>query len=114
MRPALSESINDLGVNFLFTNYFYNQPPFYSHYHTWVAQSYHESHLGHVLRATIEAVGMAGLANVLHSPRVKSASEQQYRKASHAMREALNDPAQVTADTTLLSVILFELLEVRR
>jgi hypothetical protein len=114
IRPPPSQSINDLGVNFLFANYFYNQPPFYSDYHTWVAQTYHESHPGHVLRAVIEAVGMAGLANVANSPRFKSASEQQYNRASVAMREALNDPAQVTADTTLLAVIFFELLEVRR
>jgi hypothetical protein len=112
--PALSQSINELGVNFLFTNYFYNQPPFYNHYHTWVAQSYHENLPGHVLRTVIEAVGMAGLANVSNSSRFKAAFEQQYRKASFAMRETLNDPAQVTADSTLLAVILFELLEVRQ
>jgi hypothetical protein len=111
---ALSQSVNDLGASFLFANYFHNEPPFYSHYHSWVTQSYYESQPNHVLRATIEAVGMAGLANVLNSPRVKSASEQQYQKASQAMREALNDPIEVTADTTLLAVIFFEFLEVHR
>jgi hypothetical protein len=111
---TLSQSVNDLGASFLFAKYFHNEPPFYSHYHAWVTQSYYDSHPRHVLRATIEAVGMAGLANVLHSPRVKSASEEQYRKASHSMREALNDPVETTADTTLLAVIFFEFLEVRK
>jgi hypothetical protein len=110
----LSLPANDLGANFLFSNYIFNEPPFYSNYHTWVAQSYYESQPNHVLRAVVEAVGMAGLSNVFHLPRVKSASKEQYYKALVGLKEALNDPTQVTADTTLLAVILLELLEVRQ
>jgi hypothetical protein len=108
----LSQPINELGANFFFTKYTFNEPPFSSDYHDWLAQSYFEDGPNHVLRAAIEAVGMAGISNVSHAPHVASKSKEQYCKALAAMKQVSNDPVQAIADTTLMAVILLGLFEV--
>ena len=109
----LSQPINELGVNFFFAKYVSNEPPFASNYRAWLTQSYIEARPNHVLRAAIEAVGMAGLSNVFYAPQVESKSKAQYCKALAAMAQALSNSAQAIADTTFMAVILFGLLEVR-
>jgi hypothetical protein len=108
----LSQPINELGANFFFAKYTSNDPPFASDYNDWLSQSYFQDGASHVLRAAIEAVGMAGISNVFHAPHVSSKSKEKYREALVAMKKALNDPVQVTADTTFMAVILFGFFEV--
>jgi hypothetical protein len=108
----LSQPINELGANFFFAKYSFNEPPFFSDYHDWLTQSYSEDGPNHVLRAAIEAVGMAGISNVFHAPHVASKSKEQYCEALAAMTQALNDPVQAIADTTFMAVILLGLFEV--
>lgn len=73
-------------------------------------QSYSED--GHVLREAIEAVGMAGISNVSDAPDVASKSKRQYGRALASLNQALKDPTQALADTTLMAVILLGLYEV--
>jgi hypothetical protein len=108
----LSQPINELGANFFFAKYTFNEPPFFSDYHDWLTQSYFEDGPNHVLRAVIEAVGMAGISNVFHAPHVASKSKEQHCEALAAMKQVLNDPVQAIADTTFMAVILFGLFEV--
>lgn len=108
----LSLPINVLGANFFFAKYTFNGPPFSSNFHDWVTQSYLESGPNHVLRAVIEAVGMAAISNVSHAPHVASRSKKQYCKALTAMTQALNEPVQALADTTFMAAILLGLFEV--
>jgi hypothetical protein len=112
MSYPLSQPINELGANFFFTKYAFDEPPFSSDYHDWLAQSYFEDGPNHGLRAVIEAVGMAGISNVFHAPHVASKSKEQYCMALAAMKQASNDPVQAIADTTLMAVILLGLFEV--
>jgi len=108
----LSQPVNDLGANFFFAKYTFSEPPFSSDYHAWLTQSYFEDGSNHILRPAIEAVGMAGISNVSHAPKVESKSKEQYCKALAAMKQALNNPVQAIADTTFMAVILFGLFEV--
>jgi hypothetical protein len=108
----LFQPINELGANFFFAKYTFNEPPFSTDYHDWLTQSYFEDGPNHVLRAAIEAVGMAGISNVFHAPHVASKSKEQYCEALAAMKQALNDPVQAIADTTFMAVILLGLFEV--
>ncbi|KPM38717.1 hypothetical protein AK830_g7849 [Neonectria ditissima] len=107
-RP-LPQPINDLGASFFFTKYTFNQPPFGEEYHSWLTESYSKNES--ILRAAIEAVGMAGISNVSYAPNVASRSKELYCKAIRVMNQALSDPAQVTADATLMAVILLGLFE---
>jgi hypothetical protein len=107
--------INELAANFFFAKYGeFNETPFSGDYHDWLTQSYFEGGPNHVLRAAIEAVGMAGISNVFHTPHVMPKSKGQYYKALAAMKQALNDPVQAIADTTLMAVILLGVFEVRK
>ena len=108
----LSQPINELGANFFFAKYTFNEPPFPSDYHDWLNQSYFKDGPNHALRAAIKAVGMAGMSNVFHAPHIASKSKEQYCEASAAMKQALNDPVQAIADTTFMAVILLVLFEV--
>ena len=108
----LCQPISELGANFFVTKYSLNEPPFSTDYHDWLTRSYFEDGPNDVLRASIEAVGMAGIANVFHTPQVASKSKQRYCEALAALRQALDDPVQAIADTTFLAVILLGLFEV--
>jgi hypothetical protein len=103
----------DLGAHFFFLKYTSDEPPFPTD-RAWLAESYHASCGGQAaaLRASIEAVGMAALSNVCHSPRVEDQSKRQYHQALAATNHALSDPVQAVADTTLMAVILLGLFEV--
>jgi hypothetical protein len=111
---SLGQPIGELGANFFFAKYTFEEPPYSSDYHNWLTRSYLDEGPGDVLRPALEAVGMAGIANVFHTPRVASKSKQRYCDALVAMQQALNDPVQAVADTTFLAVILLGLFEVRQ
>lgn len=55
---------------------------------------------------------MAGISNISDAPEVASKSKRQYGRALAALNQALNDPTQALADTTLMAVILLGLYEV--
>jgi hypothetical protein len=107
-----SQSVNELGANFFFAKYTFNDVSYPNDFHAWLAQSYHEVGASYVLRAAVEAVGMAGMSNIFHAPYIASKSKQQYGEALVAMKQALNNPVQAIADTTFTAVILFGLFEV--
>lgn len=87
-----SQSFEDLGVSFFFSNYTFYEPPFYSEHHTWLTQSYVQDKPNHVLRPAISAIGMAGFSNVHNAPILKSKAEEYHCTALAAIRQALNDP----------------------
>ncbi|KAF2798423.1 hypothetical protein K505DRAFT_414363 [Melanomma pulvis-pyrius CBS 109.77] len=100
----LSHSVDELGANFFFAKYTSNEAPFSGEYYDWLIQSYYSD--CRVLRTAIEAVGMAGIANVSHTPHILSKSKIQYCKALNAMKRALDDPIDAISDTTFMAVIL--------
>ena len=108
----LSLPITDLGANFFFTKYTFNEPPFSTSYHSWLTQSYFEDGPSHCLRTVIEAVGMAGISNISHTPQLASKAKEQYCNALIAMKKDLDDPNLALADTTFLAAILLGLFEV--
>lgn len=110
-RP-LSQCVQDLAVNFFFTTYTYSDPPFFRDYRDWLSRCYHD-HVNDVLRAALEAVGLAGLSNVSAGAEVIARqSRKRYCRALICMKDALNDPVRTVADTTLMAVMLLILFEV--
>ena len=112
ISQLLFQPINELGANFFFAKYTFSEPPFSSDYHDWLTRSYFSDGPNHVLRAAIEAVGMAGISNVSHTRHVASKSKSRYCEALAAMKVALNDPVLAIVDTTFMAVILLGLFEV--
>lgn len=108
----VSPSIYDLGVNFFFAKYSFNEEPFFNGYHDWLAEAYLESSSNNILRALIEAVGLAGLSNISSAQELASRSKERYCKALAMLKGVLNDSASATKDSTLMAVILLILFEV--
>ena len=106
-------SVDQLGANFFFAKYSFEEQPFFSGYHDWLAESYFDDGPDHALRPIIEAVGLAGLANYSHSTELETKSKERYCKSLLALKDVLNDPVRVTEDKTLMAVILLILFEVR-
>ncbi|KAK3937231.1 hypothetical protein QBC46DRAFT_461014 [Diplogelasinospora grovesii] len=106
----LSQPANELGANFFFARYTgpLNEAPFSSDFVDWLTQSYlFENTLSsRVLKAAIEAVGMAGISNTSHAPDVFSRSRARYCEALAAMNQALHDPDQAISDATLMAITL--------
>lgn len=107
----LTLPITDLAASFFFTKYTFSEPPFSSDYHDWLARSYFADGPNHVLRAAIEAVGMAGISNISYAPRVASKAKQKYCGALSIIKQALDDPVEAKEDTILMAVILLTLFE---
>ncbi|KXL41507.1 hypothetical protein M433DRAFT_384154 [Acidomyces richmondensis BFW] len=109
-RP-LSQCIQDLAVNFFFNKYTYSEPQFFSDYRDWLSECYQDQ-VNDVLRAALEAVGLAGLSNVSAGAEVLARqSRKKYCRALVCMRDTLNDPIRAVADTTLMTVMLLILFE---
>lgn len=109
---GLSHSLGELGMNFFFTRYTFDQPPFSDGYSQWLTQSCFGHGPNHALQAAIEAVGTAALANVFHAPSAAAKSKKQYSLALMATKKALNSPTQALADETMMAIILLGLFEV--
>ena len=99
-------------ARFFFAKYAINEPHSNGNYYDWLVESYLEPRTNNVVRVVIDAIGMAGMSNVLNVPRLASLSKERYGEALAAMQSALVDPAQATADTTLMAMILLGMLEV--
>jgi hypothetical protein len=106
----LCQPVNELGANFFFSKYTFNESPFAGDYHDWLTRSYFDN--GLIIQAAIEAVGTAALSNVYCAPHLASASQERYCNALAAINRALSDPTEAIADTTLMAIILLGLFEV--
>jgi hypothetical protein len=109
---GLPHSIHEVGAHFFFANYSCDEPPLSKGYHAWLTQIYFENRPHHALRAGIEAAGMAGISNRYYAPYVAFKSKEQYGRALAATKQALSDPVEAVADTTLMAIILLGLFEV--
>lgn len=115
ISPELSPPppVAELGANFFFAKYSYGESPHYSNYQQWLGVSYHSSGPTVGLRAAIEAVGLAGIANMSPSKHLAASSKQRYCQAVREVQLALKDPVHAISDTTLMTVFLLGLFEVR-
>ena len=109
---SISNKLADCGASFFFTNYTYTARPFTPEYHEWLQRSYATAGRDHPLRAAIEAVGMAGLANVRRSSYQKSLAAERYQEAIATVKLSLADEDQARSDEMFLAVILLAFYEV--
>ncbi|KAF2475302.1 uncharacterized protein BDR25DRAFT_213918 [Lindgomyces ingoldianus] len=108
---ALSQPINEIAAHFFFAHYSCDEPPLSKEYHTWLMQMYFEDRSMNNIRPAIEAAGMAGISNIFYAPYIAWKAKEQYVRALVATNEALGDPVESIADTTLMTVILLGLFE---
>ena len=113
MSRPLCLPIQDIAASYFFDHYAVNDHPAAGEYHDWLLESYYATQSNHLLRACIEAVGMARLANLRYAPQISCKASRRYQKALALMRQAINDPSEAVTDVTFVSVILLGSYEVR-
>lgn len=109
----ISHPPEDIGAQFYFTNFTCGEPPLSEEHQSWLQRLYFTS-APTPFTAAVEAVGMVALANVYYAPDIASAAKQRYWKALIATKEALQDPHQSIADSTLMAVLSLGTYEVRK
>ncbi|KAL2862427.1 Zn(II)2Cys6 transcription factor [Aspergillus lucknowensis] len=110
-NPSLP--VQELAAGFFFSKYnTYDGPYLANTPCDWLSQSYLDGTSCEALRAAVEAVGMAGLANTSYAPQIASRSRERYCIALSELNDALLDPTAAAADTTLMAVILLGLFEI--
>jgi hypothetical protein len=110
MPVRLDQPWDEAGANFFFARYAFHDPPAYKDYYTWLSQGYF-SGCG-VLTAAVEAVGMAGLANIRNDESLATQADERCAKAMRRLQQALVDPVERSADETMMAVLLLALFEV--
>lgn len=108
----LAEDIYEFGANFYFTNYCFKESPFSHTFHKWKIQAYHNATTDHVLRAAIEAVGMAGMANVSQDSTIATKSSRRYNQGVIAIERAFEHEIDAIADETLMALVVMGLYAV--
>lgn len=108
----MGQTLEDRAANFFFAYYTTTGPPFGDTYQEWLAQTYLEDVPSNVVRAAVQAVGMAAISNVHNAPDVIIQAKERYCQALNATNLALRDPALVAADSTLMAILLLGLFEV--
>lgn len=109
---SIVQPINDLGARFFFIHYSEHDVSFSKGCGDWLAWSYWHDRSSHALQAAIEAVGLAGMSNVLRAQHAAQKAKERYGKALIATNRALGDPAEATTDATLMAILLLGVFEV--
>lgn len=65
-----------------------------------------------VLPKIVDAIGLAGISNVKHSPKLMAAAGRKYAGVLRAINASIQDSTKATTDQTLIAVILLGLFEV--
>jgi hypothetical protein len=110
--PAIVSPIEEVAAQFFFTHYTCDQPPLSFAHNAWLLEAYYGSQTNHGLRAAVEAAGMAAMSTAFCATEVEIRSKERYAQALATTNLALSDPAKMTADTTLMCVIVLGVFEV--
>lgn len=77
-----------------------------------MSRAYNAKRTDAVIPAIIQAVGLAGISNVFHSPDLMVRAYQDYGKALTMTNKALRDPVKAIEDMTLMAVWFLGIFEV--
>ena len=112
---SLSVPLEEEATNYFFHNFLLNghSSDYSRHAYSSVLPILHRqgSSFG-VLPKIVNAIGLASISNVKHSPEVMVAASQQYAGALRAINSSIQNSSSATTDQTLLAVMLLGVFEV--
>jgi len=109
---SLSMPLSDQATYFFFAHYVSSEPPFTNICLKWLSRLYWRESSGQILHSVIESVGLASMANIYHTSDLMTKARHQYGRALAITNEALSDPVEVRADSTIVAILLLGLFEV--
>lgn len=65
-----------------------------------------------MLPKVIDAIGLAGISNIKHSPELMVAAGRKYASVLRAINASIQDSREASTDQTLIAVMLLGLFEV--
>ena len=104
-------SLEDQATYYFFHNFVSEDPSTVTAYSVLPTIYRHDSSFG-VLPKIIDAIGLATISNVKHSPELMVAACKKYAGVLRAITASIQDPKEATTDQTLMAVILLGLFEV--
>jgi hypothetical protein len=112
---SLPQPLQNLGVRFFFEKYALHELPLATKYRTWLATCCEESQKRPSCPGlAVNAVGLAGVANITKDCKFASQAKEKYHAALTALDTALRDPITAAKDETLAAVIVLGHYEVSR
>ena len=110
---TLQVSAEEQAVCFFFSNYALELSRPSKSMYDFLPAFYNNDNGNTALSCAVTALGLAGLSYRRNESCLLSAAKSMYSWALHLTNEALRDPATAVNDTTLVSVLLLGLYEVR-
>lgn len=87
-----------------------SETPFSTAYLTWLKQLHQDK--SKAISSAVDAVGLAGLANVSSAPQLSADAKHAYEHAEKKLTAMLENPITRLADETLVTIILLSLYQV--
>lgn len=117
---SLSTPLEDEATCYFFQNFVSDFDPSlpsssqgFIHAYTLVLPTlYQQDSSSGVLPKIIDAIGLAGISNIKHSPELMFAAGQKYAKVLRAINASIQDSKQRSRDQTLIAIMLLGLFEV--
>ena len=114
---SLAISVEDQGRSFFFHSFVTADPKGPMNYAVYLPQLYNDvlaqGAIANPLPGIITAIGMAGVSNLQNSPTAMVATRKEHTKVLRTLNAALQDPRAAITDSTLMSVLLLGLFEVK-
>lgn len=100
------QSLDQMATAFFFTNLAMQDESEYN-----LLASTYRNHSNSAAFLAIEAIGLAGLSNVLRDSQLHSEARRRYGQALTKTNQAIGDPARATSDPTVTAVLLLSEFE---
>ncbi|PWY89240.1 Zn(II)2Cys6 transcription factor [Aspergillus heteromorphus CBS 117.55] len=110
MLQHIPAPTRDDGISFVLANHVATGPS--AHAHLSFLPSLLQAVSNPAITASVNAMGLATLANIQRNPRLMLAARREYSTALSETNAALCDQARATSDSTLAAVLLLGLFEI--
>ncbi len=112
---SLTVPLQDQAAHFFFYNFVSVDPSSRSAMNAYsrvLPTLYRQDSSFGVLPRIIDAIGLAGISNIKHSPELMVAAGQKYATALRAINASIQDSSKASTDQTLIAVVLLGMFEV--
>lgn len=109
---SLSVPLEDEATYYFFHNFVSEDPTSATAYSQVLPDLYRQDSSFSALPKIIDAIGLAGIANVKHAPELMVAAGQKYARVLRAITASIQDAKEASTDQTLMAVMLLGLFEV--
>lgn len=109
---GLHVSLEDQATDYFFHNFVSENPTLVTVYSHVLPTLYRHGSSFNALPKIIDAIGLASLSNVKHSPELMVAAGKKYAGVLRAINASVQDPKEASTEQTLMAVMLLGLFEV--